>query len=231
MVRDSADDEQHDGGQRLADGVADEDVRGRGTDEVERAYAELAARYHPELYRCEPRHVREAATGAFARIERARHLLVDEQMREVYATRVVCVADDTQVSLTGPACLAADLARGEHYIGAHRYDLAVEFLESVLARDPDHPRALMWLGWADFRSSGGAPSARAAECLRRSVELSPTDPQPAYYLGRLCKDAGWPDRARQFFRLAVHRDRAHEQAARELRLLELRGEIPKPPAD
>ncbi len=81
-----------------------------------------------------------------------------------------------------------------------RYDALEDALARVLAKHPDHPRALHYLAYAQF--SAGRRDA-ALETFLRKAALEPRNPDPRLQIGRLLVAKGKYDEAEKSFEQAL----------------------------
>ncbi len=75
----------------------------------------------------------------------------------------------------------------ESAASSKRFEAMEEALLGVLAKHPDHPRALYYLGYCQFQA--GRRDA-ALESFRRKAALEPANPQPRVAIGRLLVGKG-----------------------------------------
>ncbi len=106
--------------------------------------------------------------------------------------------------------------RGDAHLRVGELDLALACYRQILSRDPDHPDALINLGFI-LRETG--QTAEAAIVLARAVEVAPKDADAQYLLAGVRQAEQNPDAARELFLRAIAQRPEFEQAYRDLTLL------------
>lgn len=117
-----------------------------------------------------------------------RSTLQPEQSRQ-YLRRLAALKPNDPETLTR---LAADLALGN----APAYEEARDMVERILQLDPNHAQAYALRGVIRLTTDLSPQGLAQAEAdLRRSLQLAPSAPFPRFYLGRVYRRKGEPEKA------------------------------------
>ena len=187
---------------------------GGNGEEARRAFLDLARRFHPDLFATPGvRQLAPRVSAFFAAVNEAYQVLSDPRQRAEYLARTASERPPDEVALV-------DFKKGEACVRTRDWVRARGFLESAVSNDP-RPEYQAALAFACLMDPHRPDRARAAE-LSEAAMLDPKCDQAFYVAALLARDAGDEGRAERLFRGVVRANPRHLQAARELRLIELR---------
>ena len=194
--------------------------------EIKTAYRVLARRLHPDA---------NAAPGAaerFRQVQEAYEILSDPTQRQQYLASLKGKGkgeggQDNEVSQILTA--EVQFQKGEALLKKKEYARALEQFRWALDLNPDEGEYRAMHGWATYLVDPDDPDARsqAREDLEKAVALAPRSVTGYYYLGELLKACGELDPAEKMFRRVTELSPGHVEAARELRLFQMRRERQK----
>jgi len=191
---------------------------------VERAYAELAASFHPDRYRSTSEGDRALAAEIFARLGEAYRVLREPAQRRAYASRLDKKAGDQDAAAgpvppaSGPVAAEQLFEVGVRHLSARRYHQAVESLRQAARAWPDRADFRAALGWALFHEApADARAGRAALAeLRRAVQLDPRNTGARRYLGLFYAQTGQTELAVAELEALLELDPTAQDVAEEL---------------
>lgn len=198
-------------------------------DRVQAAFFELAKRLHPDRYGTDAE-ARELASKIFARVTDAHETLSDPGQRREYEAKLDM--PDQDPDKLGNELVRAELEfqKGLALLKQRNYPEALEHLDSATRLAPSEGEIEALYGWTYFLASPGVERAgeKAAAHLENARKLSPNSAEAHYYSGLLQKACGERSQAERMFGKAVGLDPNHVEAARELRLINMRRGVEKP---
>lgn len=206
-------------------------------EEVESAYVALAKRWHPDRLPPELAPIRDACSRVFSRMSEARATLVDAEKRDRYTK----LADDgsgtpeTQERIARVVDASTNFQKAE--VCLKRNDLAQA---EVLARkalelddsQPDYLALVAWLEAQKPENQGGDQTLACIQQLDKAVKMSNRCEKALFWRGMLYKRLGRTDMAAKDFRRVADLNPRNIDAAREVRLFNMRGgrtSAPPPP--
>ena len=207
-------------------------------EDVESAFFTLAKRWHPDRLPPELAPVREACSRVFARMSEARSTLADEEQRTRYMTLLAegSGSPEMQESVAKVLEAARDFQKAE--ICFKRNDLAQAEALCRKAQDADgtQPDYLALLAWLVAMKPESQSESKTLECIKmldRAVALSNRCEKAYFWRAMLYKRLGKNDRATKDFKQAFELNPRNIDAAREVRLQQMRGGVrnssPPPP--
>jgi len=97
-----------------------------------------------------------------------------------------------------------------------RLDKSLRLTKHAVDLEPGNGCFVDSVGWAYFQKSD---TGNAVKCLRRAVDLRPSDPEIRYHLGRAYEAAGNTEAALLEYRKALKLSTSHEPARERIRYL------------
>ncbi|MCC6521106.1 MAG: DnaJ domain-containing protein [Polyangiaceae bacterium] len=205
--------------------------------EVQNAYYALARIWHPDRVPPHLVEMRSRVAKVFARLNEAFHTLSDPNKRDNYV-RLVASGGGTAREKEMVARVvdsALEFQKAEVLFKRGQVGMAEALVEQAVAADPDQPEYLTLLAWIQAQRIGQpAPTAsdadRAAhyapqlQMLDKVLDKEPRYERALYYRGQLLKQSGQLERAVRDFRAAVALNPRNIDAAREVRLHDMRKE-------
>ena len=195
--------------------------------EVREAFMALAKVFHPDKVGRRAPGLVELAAKVFARISEANDALARPEMRAAYIQQLRksrgASADRREVNRILTA--EQQFQRAEEAMRRKDWDGALECLRWALELDADEGEFHSLRGWVVFLKSqdqGGGDIEAALDQVRKGIALAPQSPTGWYYLGQIRKACGDPAEAERMFRKTIELRPNHVEAARELRLMQLR---------
>lgn len=203
----------------VSESATDEDVR--------QAYMNFAKTFHPDkIGRRAPR-LTELSAQVFARISQANDVLARPDTRAAYLMQLRksrgAAADRGEVTRILTA--EQQFQRAEEALRRRDWSGALEALRWALELDANEGEFHALRGWTMFlqqQEAGGGDPEVGVEHVKKGIALSPQSAQAYYYLGQIRKACGDPAEAERMFRKTIELRPNHVEAARELRLMQLR---------
>jgi CheY-like chemotaxis protein/tetratricopeptide (TPR) repeat protein len=201
----------------ISETANDEDVR--------QAFMNFAKVFHPDkIGRRAPKLI-ELSGQVFARISEANDALARADVRTAYLGQMrrsrTATADRREVNRILTA--EQQFQRAEEALRRRDWNGALEALKWALELDPNEGEFHALRGWTMFLQQQDAGGGEAGvEHIKKGIALSPQSATAYYYLGQVRKACGDPAEAERMFRKTVELRPNHVEAARELRLIQLR---------
>ncbi len=196
------------------------------TAEIRKAFMRKAKIYHPDKVGVDSGTMGEVASELFALISDAHQLLADEHERQDYLEKLEAgtLGQDDGASVKRILSAEALFKKGDELVRARRYGEALEALQEAIDLDPEEGEFHALYGWAAFlvNRQDDAGRATALEHLQKSIALAPKSPSGYYYLGLARKACEQEGEAEKMFRKVLELRPEHVEAARELRLFQMR---------
>jgi curved DNA-binding protein CbpA len=199
-------------------------------------YTVLAKKYHPDAFANDvPEEIRTLAREASAHLNAAYETLSDQAKRAEY---LFLLADDRIKGDSRKAELIRDAETkskmGMVMMKKKDFQKAREFFKYAAESDPSTGSYRASLAWAmfadpDFDKQQGLAKAHAL--VMEALNAKTIDAQTHYIAGQIMKARGEVTEAEHHFRAAVKMDKKHQDAQRELRLIEMRAEKAKQRGD
>ena len=196
-------------------------------EDVRQAFMALAKVFHPDKIGRRAPELVELAAKVFARISEANDVLGRPDLRAGYLAQLRktrgASADRREVNRILTA--EQQYQRADEAMRRKDWDGALEALRWALELDADEGEFHTLRGWVVYLKSqdqGRADPDGAMDHIRKGIALSPQSPTGYYYLGQIKKACGDPAEAERMFRKTIELRPNHVEAARELRLMQLR---------
>jgi tetratricopeptide (TPR) repeat protein len=193
-------------------------------DHIRAAYFELARRLHPDrIIAAGLGDVRGDAQRLFAQINAAFGVLSHPAKRAEYEARRRggLDAEDAAARL-----LEAEeqFRAGQLALRRSQLDAAIRAFARATELNPDEAEHHALLAWATWSASiDKASAARDAQTrLEQAIALSPRNPAPHLYLGKIARGEGDDEGAARHLRRALELAPRHGEAISELRIVEAR---------
>jgi curved DNA-binding protein CbpA len=194
------------------------------TSTIQAAFFQLAKKWHPDRLEAEFSDLRDLVTRAFARMSEAHALLTDPEKRKEYDRAGTQGSDgDDQEHVARVLRAASAFQRAEILFKKHAWEAAEREAKLAMDSDPDQSDHLALYAWIlaskpERPESGEDP----IELLNRAVELGPKNERARFWRGQVFKRAGRLEEATRDFRWVAQNNPRHVDAAREVRLYEMR---------
>lgn len=191
------------------------------TEDVERAYAEVAARFHPDVFAgYELGALGEVLASLQDRIDAAHRVLSSEPRRQAYVEHVLRRLEPRSRSAAVVPEAEVEVQRGIDILEADPRAAAAAF-ERAIARSPKEPAYYAYLAWARFRGATvGSPEDRARDAMRvirKGLAARPDDDRLIAILGILEAESGNPAEARRHLAQALRLNEGNRLARAALR--------------
>lgn len=192
------------------------------------AYFGLAKMWHPDRLPPELDDVKELAARCFGRISDAFQTLNDAQKRNEYVTRLqqAAISPEEQEKVQRVVEAALDFQKAEVFFKKRDLARADEYAKRALEGDPEQADYLALSAWitAELRDKAGEKDfTEQIRQLTTAVDREPRCERALFYRGMLHKRQGRADAAVRDFRKALELNARNVDAAREVRLYEMRG--------
>jgi curved DNA-binding protein CbpA len=207
--------------------------------EISTAFIRAARRFHPDrLVGAGLPELVPQAERILSRLSEAAMILGDPTTRAEY---LELRAGKKPSSNTVPTLIEAETTflRGEVFLKRGEHAKAIECFAAASKANPGEPQYRAYWAWARFEQPGGRKEAVVREVQRIIADVVAAQPRFArghFWLGQIWSFLNEPVRAESAFREAVNQDKHFFEAAREMRLLEMRrtrkgatGKDPDPP--
>lgn len=189
------------------------------TEEIKRAYFNLARHYHPEKF--EGSEEAKRLTGEVYRLlTHAQEVLVSPGERGAYERSL----HQTEPPRSSHDTLAAEnhFHRGEQLARSGKFVAAVEALEEAVRLQPQEGPFRAWLGWSRFRANPDNPQAlaQALASLEQAAHLSPHSEWSYLFTGLVHQALGRPDKALKSLKQAQACNPENPEVRRALKSLQ-----------
>ena len=193
--------------------------------EVSAAFIRAARRFHPDrLVGAGLPELVPQAERILARLSEAAMILGDPATRAEY---IELRAGKKPSSSTVPTVIEAETTflKGEVLLKRGDHAKAIECFAAACKGNPAEPQYRAYWAWARFENPQGRKEAVVREVQRIIADVVAAQPRFArghFWLGQIWKFLNEPDRAEAAFREAANQDKDFLEAAREMRVLEMR---------
>jgi tetratricopeptide (TPR) repeat protein len=208
-------------------------------EEAQSSYFALAKKWHPDRLPPELSPVRDSCSRVFARMSEAYATLTDEEKHARYMKLLDegSGSPEMQETVAKAVEAASDFQRAEVCFKRHDYVQAEALCRKAVAADATQADYLAMLAWLVSLKPESQAAEKVAECVQmldRAVTLSDRCERGYFWRGMLNKRLGKTDAAFRDFRRAFDLNPRNIDAAREVRLYNMRGGRPSrssmPPA-
>jgi tetratricopeptide (TPR) repeat protein len=205
---------------------------GAPTEEIRRALFKLAKIYHPDRAGTNgTTDLRDTLQYIFSNLSEAHSTLLNPATREEYGEAISAGIKRTSLIPAAHAekevreALEAETLyqKGLVLLRRNRYDKALEFVDKARELNPNEGEYLAT--WTKIQSAlrdPGAPVEDLIPHLRRAEEMAPKSERVHLYMGQLLKKANRMGEARTHFESVLEVNPRNIEAAREVRIMEIR---------
>jgi curved DNA-binding protein CbpA len=192
--------------------------------EAQAAFMQAAKLFHPDKLTPDCAELRPLTERVFAAIADAHRILSDPERRKAWEKGGGAKKREEQDKVQQALAAASHYEKAEHYLKRGENAEALKHARLAAEGDPERGEYLALHGWLE--SMGPEKDAPLAGLARidRSLRLDPNADRALYYRGAILKRLGRVDEAAQAFRRAVTANPQNVDAAREVRLHEMRSD-------
>lgn len=170
------------------------------SEDVERAYHDLATRFHPDFY---PDHdtapIEDLLASVQERISAAYRVLSDPEKRKNYVNYLLTRSEVTRTS-TPVVDAEIALKRGEKLMKKGDWKGALVAFETAVSLNAREPEYYSYLAWATWKAGSGTKEQRvraANRWLKKGLAMNPTLERPQVIAAILEDELGDPGEARR----------------------------------
>lgn len=196
------------------------------TEQIASAFSALVRRWHPDRLSPDLSDLKDVSMRVFARMTEAHRTLAHGNSREEYDRSIggESAVDDEQAQVARVLRAAESFQKAEILLRKRDLDGAERFASMALAGDKDQPEYAALCAWIRARKSGAqeADIKSSLDVLKGAVAKQPNNVKMRYYLAGVLKLSGQESAALREFRFVADNDPSNLDAARELRLHEIR---------
>ncbi len=192
--------------------------------DVQRAFFEMAKRWHPDRLPPELKELRPTVERVFARITEAHQTLADDARRKQYDELSASTVDDAEQAEVERILRAATaFQRAEVHFKRRAFVEAEAEARIAAENDREQPDYAAFHAWVLANMPGGNPDLRELlEVLEMAHQRSPKNVRILSYQAQLQMRAGDVRPAIATFRKVLELDPKNLDAQREIRLFEMR---------
>lgn len=196
--------------------------------DIETAFYALARRWHPDRLPQELSPVRDQCTRVFSRMSEALATLTDEEQRAHYMHLLADGSGTPAMQETVARVLeaASNFQKAEVCFKRHDYAQAEAFCRRALEADATQADYHAMLAWLTSLKPDYQSPEKTLDCIRmldEAVFISGRCEKAFYWRGMLYKRMGKSDAAVRDFKRVTELNPHHIDAAREVRLHQMRG--------
>jgi tetratricopeptide (TPR) repeat protein len=207
-------------------------------DAMQTAYFALAKQWHPDRLPAELSDVKELAAKVFARMSEAFQTLSDADKRIAYAKALNDSGGnpEEQAQVQQVIEAAIDFQKAEVFLKKRDLEQAEVHARRAFQNDPDQPdyaALLAWIGVLVHDKAGNKDYVEPLRILTAAVDREPRCERAYFYRALLLQRQNHMEQAIRDFRKAMELNPRNIDAAREVRLWDMRGGTkasPEPPA-
>ncbi len=196
------------------------------TEQIAAAFSALVRRWHPDRLSPDLSDLKDVAMRVFARMTEAHRALAHGNSREDYDRSLGGgTAEDTEQAQVVRVLRAAEaFQKAEIMLRKRDLEGAERFASVALAGDKDQPEYAALYAWIRARRVGAteADINSSLEVLKGAVSKQDNNVKIRYYLAGVLKLSGQQAAALREFRFVAENDPSNLDAARELRLHDMR---------
>jgi len=195
-------------------------------EQIAQAFPLLARRWHPDRLSPEHNELREGVTRVFARMTEASRVLGNTNSRKAYnealGTQDEAQREQAQVELVLRSAEA--FQKAEILLKKRDLEAAEQLARTAYEGDPDQPEYAALYAWIRSRRADASEEdvLSSLGMLKKAIAKQKDNVKIHYYLACVLKAAGESNLALREFRYVAEHDSSNVDAARELRLHEMR---------
>lgn len=194
---------------------------------VQKAYFQLVKKWHPDRLPKELGELRPYVEDIFRHLTQAQQVLSSEEARGPYLASVQDGGGTPAAERKLAAIIQAamDYRKVEVMVRRRELDAALALLDQILSVNDEDADYHATRGWVVFQQSPSDAELRPVvlASLDRAIALSPKHDKAHYYKGMVLERAGRRADAAECFRRAAELNPKNIEAARMVRLSEMRG--------
>jgi curved DNA-binding protein CbpA len=203
--------------------------------QVATAFAQLARRWHPDRLSPDLSDLKDVTMRVFARVTEAHRVISHASSREEYDRSLNLGGseqDDEQAQVARVLRAAEAFQKAEILVRKRDLEGAERFASLALAGDAEQPEYAALHAWIRARKAGAteADVNSSLDMLKQCVSKQGNNVKIRYYLAGVLKLAGQQAAALREFRFVAENDPSNLDAARELRLNDIRKQQQPAPA-
>jgi tetratricopeptide (TPR) repeat protein len=206
-------------------------------EDIQNAFFALAKRWHPDRLPPELALVRGACSRVFARMSEAHNTLADEEQRARYMKLLAEGSGSPEMQETVAKVIdaAQNFQKAEVFLKRNDLGQAETYCRQALDADATQPDYLAMFAWLEALKPEHQSAEKTMESIKmldRAVSMSERCEKALYWRGMLYKRIGKTDMATRDFKRVVDLNPRNIDAAREVRLHQMRGgraSTPPPP--
>jgi len=191
------------------------------------AFFQLAKQWHPDRLPAPLADLKPIVTRAFARMGEAHQLLSDVRARAEYDAKLKAAPDEEAQQVTEIINAASAFQRAE--ILVRKKDLPAALVEAETAYRGDSGQAEYVGLYAWLLVQTGGDAEQALTLLNPAIEREPQNVKALWYRAQLYKKAGKESQALRDCKRILQVKPSHVDAAREVRVFEMRRRTGSPP--
>jgi hypothetical protein len=200
------------------------------TSDITTAYFTMVKKWHPERIRPALEPLTKQIKILFERITEAHETLTVDDERVAYV-RTVADGGGTRASermMIAIVEAAMDMQKAEVLLRRRNHAEALEWIEKAIAKNPDEAGHYALRGWLNHLLQQGAEAELEPILadIDRTLKDNPRNSAAHYYRGMVLKRMSRSDDAREAFQVAHEVDPRNLEAAREVRLANIRHSKP-----
>jgi curved DNA-binding protein CbpA len=207
-------------------------------EDVETAFFALAKRWHPDRLPAELAPVRDSCSRVFARMSEAHTTLGDEEQRGRYMKLLADGSGSPEMQETVAKVIEAsqNFQKAEVFIKRNDLVQAEAYCRQALDADPlqaDYVAMFAWLTALKPENQSPEKTLESIKMLDKAASLSNRCEKAFYWRGMLYKRLGKNEMAAKDFKRVADLNPRNIDAAREVRLHQMRGgrgSVPPPPS-
>lgn len=187
---------------------------------IRTAFFQLAKQWHPDRLPAALADLRPVATRAFARMGEAHQLLSDPRARADYDTKLKEAPDEEAQQVTTIINAASAHQRAEVLMRKRDFAAALAEAESAHQGDPEQAEYTALYAWLLVQTGGDAE--HALSLMNPALEREPENVKALWYRAQLYKKLGKETLAVRDCKKILQIKPQHVDAAREVRVYEMR---------
>ena len=198
--------------------------------QIKKIYFKMAKVFHPDakpdLYKGE---VRDKVEDLFTKIGEAYNTLTDGELRKQYTDKLKSTVSDEEMEKANKV-IQAEMEFQKATIDIRRgsFKEALASLDKATNLVPDEPEYKIYQGYCLFKTSGLTAATKASKMIEDALKDRPKVAEGWFYLGVINRVHGELDKARVYFQKTLDLDKYHQEAQRELRVVDMKlAEEPK----
>ncbi len=204
------------------------------TTDIQGAFFSLAKQWHPDRLPPEFNDIRSVATKVFARLSEAHATLDDAAKRADYDDLIKAGGGTPEEQEQVQKVLSAvtEFQKAEVLLKMKKFDEALVHSRNAFESDPEQPEYRALYAWIRAHTSERSQSKKFGDLVKDldiAVEAAKANVRLRVWRAQVLKLAGEHHRALKDFKYIVAREPNNLDAAREIRLATMRGDVDSTP--